>query len=328
MLKTRVFMTAAAAALALSTSLVQAQAPAESVLVLRADVAGLVQSSLYKDLVAQFGDKMASTDANYLKFKEATGFNAETDLKSFTMGLAGDLGGAAPPKVYLIAEGTFHQSKMEEFAKTSDKMTVGSAEGLVTFTSKDEGQAMTMALLNDSTMVVASAEDFAGVAAAVKGGTGLPMAAAVKAGMDQVKGQVGMALILPPTAKDQMKANPQTAPLASLQTVMLGVDVSSDVSVSLSAATDSDANGKAVYDVLNGFLAMGKMAMAENVDAKKVMDELKLEQQGANTVLTLKVKAEDVTKAIATSMNGPAAGGATEEKPADGAEEESTEGGE
>lgn len=324
MLKSRILV--AAAAVAFGVSAARAQAPAESVMVFKVNVAGVVGSPLYKQLATQLGDKMNNPDPKYQEFKTATGFNPETDLTTMVVGLGGDFMGGAPPKVFAIIEGKFDQAKIEEFAKSkgSEEMTVEQIDGLTTFTGKESSGSPppTMAFLDGKTMVIAAKEDFSALVKSVKGGTGVPMASGIKALLDQEKGQISLAMILPAQAKDQLKAQAQFAALANLQTVMLGVDVGADVNLSLKAAADSDANGKAVFDVLNGLLAMGKMATAEQPDIQKVVNELKLEQQGASSALSLSVKAEDISKIVTDAMNK---GSASEEATEEGASEEDGE---
>lgn len=349
----RLFLGAAALILSAAVgSMASAQAPqggaagaagaagSESLVVVRVDVAGLVKSDLYKQISTQFGEQMASKDQNYIQFKQATGFNPETDVNAVTIGVAGDLS-SPNPKVYAIVEGKFDQSKIEAYAKSSGKMTVGQKDGLTTFTSTDTSGGQpppVFALVNPTTLVAASTDDFSTLVGAAKSGSGVPTAPALKSVIGKgAKGQIQIAMVLPEQAREQMKANPQSAAMASVQTLMLSVDVSNAINLALQAAADSEANGKNVHDAINGFLALGKMMSAEQPDMAKLLNDLKIEQQGANTQVSLNIKAEDVTKLLGQAMamasagmgGGPAgdagAPPAATDKPAAGGEEEGTE---
>jgi hypothetical protein len=314
MIRTRVFVSAATLLLCAGVSSVaSAQAPAESMLVMRVDVAGIVGSDLYKQLTTKFADKMTNKDPKYLEFKEATGINPETDIKSMTLGIAGDFS-APNPKMYCILDGKFDQSKLEAYAKAKGKLTVGSAAGMTTFTpTETEGgqKPPTFAVLNANTLIAASSEDFEAFAGSAKSG-GVPMAAALKTILSGEKGQIQLALILPATAKENLKANPQSAALANVESVAFTADLSAGMLVSLKASADSEANGKSVYDAINGFIALGKMMSAEQPAAQKVMNDLKIEQAGGTTAVSLNVKTEDVVDMIGQTMAvaGAAAGGA------------------
>lgn len=309
----------------------RAQSPSDSVVVMHFDVAGLMQSELYKALVAKFPDKMDNKDPKYLEFKEATGINLETDIKNVTIGVAGDLGGTAN-KFYAILDGKFDAAKIEGFAKASGKATLGQAAGLTTFTPTENeggGPIPTFAVLDANTMIIASQEEFAALAASAKTG-GVPTAPAIgKVFQKDAKGQVHIAVVLPASTKEQLKGNPQAAPFATVETVLLSADVGADVVVSLKVAADSEVNGKGVYDALNGFVAIGKMMSAEQPAAQTIMNGLKLEQAGAATVLSLNVKSADIMALVEQSMAGAGGSGPSTAPAADGAEGgEGDEGGE
>jgi subtilisin family serine protease len=59
---------------------------------------------------------------------------------------------------------------------------------------------------------------------------------------------------------------------------------------------------KMVHDAFDGFLAMGKMSSAEQPMAQKIMNSLKLEQQGASTVLSLNIRSADIMALVEQAM--------------------------
>lgn len=334
MFRTRILSSAATLVLTSALSAAYAQAPAESILVVKVDVAGLVGSALYKQLTAKYGDKMASKDENYLKFKEATGLNPETDIKTMTLGIAGDLNQPNPP-MYVVLEGNFDEAKIESYATSSGKLKMDKQAGLKTFTPTETSGSQpppTFAIVNPTTLIAASPAEFVALANAAKSG-GIPINAAVKTVLASDKGQIQIAMVLPESAKEQAKANPQMAALATVQTFVLSTVIGTDVEVALKASADNEANGKTVYDAFNGFLALGKMMSAEQPQAQKILNDLKIEQQGAITQLTLAVRAQDVVDLVgqAVAMAGTANSAAgeaspgTEEKPAAGTAEEEEE---
>jgi hypothetical protein len=277
--------------------------PADVVFVIDVDVAGIVKSDLYKKHSEKlFANVPAKQDPDYLKFKEVTGFNPETDLQSVVIGLAGDAFGGKPT-VYAVAAGSFDQGKFDDYAKNNDKMTVGSQEGVTTYTANKSGEGAPpiFALLDKNTMIVAETPNFAALLASAKG-TGASLKSHPKLGSLISKagaGQVRMAMVLPDQAKEQLKAQPQMAPLANIQAVDMSLNATSGMDLSIEATADTPENGKAVYDTVNGLIAMGKMSSGQNPDMAKIMNALKLEQVGNNNKLTLTLTAEDVDKIVA-----------------------------
>jgi hypothetical protein len=304
--------------------------PADVLFVIDVDVAGIVKSDLYKKhSEALTASWTAKQDPDYLKFKEVTGFNPETDLHSIALGLSGEVFGGKPT-VFAVASGKFDQAKFDDYAKGNDKMTVGSQEGVTTYTStrSGEGEPPVFALLDNSTLIVAETPDFATLLGSAKGmAAGLkshPKLGALisKAGA----GQVRMAMVLPDSAKEQLKMQPQMAPLAAVQAVDMALSVGTGFDLGLEATADTPENGKAVYDTLNGLIALGKMSTGQNPDAAKLLNALKLEQVGNNNKLTLSVSAEDVDKIVA--MIQAASAGAAPAPPSEGEAEDDEEEGE
>jgi hypothetical protein len=286
----------------------EAQAPAaaaESILLLHINVEGLVKSELYKQLQTTMGDQLSSTDPNYLQFRQATGFNPETDLRSITVGAAGELG-TGNPDIYAILKGKFDRAKVEAYARGNDKFTVGEREGLTTFTSTErEGgqEPPTFALLDDNTMIAASTQNFDRLATSTRGGGRVPASPRIADLIgEKAAGQIQLAMLLPEVARTQLAANPQSAPLADVQTFLLALDVTKDVNVLLQATAGNDEQGKNVHDALNGFVALGRMMSAEQPDVQKILGDLKLEQKGATTQLALAIKADQLTQLLGQAM--------------------------
>ena len=291
--------------------------PADVMFVIDLDVAGIVKSDVYKKhsekLLAQMP---AKDDPDYLKFKQVTGFNPETDLQSVVLGLAGDVFGGKPT-VYAIATGTFDQAKFDDYAKGNEKMTVGTQGAVTMYTlepKEGEGAPPVFALLDKNTMLLTEAPSFPGLLGAANG-SGASLKTHPKLGALISKagtGQIRIAIVLPDQAKEQLRAQPQMAPLANVQAVDMSLALGTGADLTLEATADTPENGKAVYDTMNGLIALGKMSSGQNPDLTKLLDALKLEQAGANNKLTFSVSADDLDKLIATMQ---AQAGASEAPP-------------
>lgn len=309
--------------------------PADVLMVIDVDVAGFVKSELYK----KHSEKLLANwpgakEPGYVRFKESTGFNAETDIRSMSIGLAGEVFGGKPT-VYAVADGNFDQAKWDNFAKGEEKLKVGSQDGLTTYTSTEPGDGgsppPTFAIVDKSTMILAETANLGTLIGAVKGGANLKTSPKLGALISKAgAGQIRMAVVLPDQAKEQMKANPQMAPLASVQTVDFSLNATAGIDVVLEATADTADNGKLVYDTLNGLLAMGKMASGENPDLAKLMTNLKLEPNGAANKMSLSIPAEDVDKLMGMAMMGMGGGAppASTEAGEEAAEEEGGDEGE
>jgi hypothetical protein len=288
--------------------------PQDLTMVMVLDMAGLRSSELYRkhaaELMAQWEQNQ---EEDYLQFKQATGFDLARDLNTLTLGLGGDMT-APQPKLYAVVDGNFDRAKFDAYFKgKGDKFTVGEHSGLTTYTGKPEegktDQPPTIAFLDASTLIVASAPEFAAMAAAARGTGNLQASSPLGQLVSQApKGQLQMVMVLPEQAKQQLQGNPQAASLANVQTVELAVNATSGVDVVLQAGADTADNAKGVYDTLNGFLAMGRMMSAQNPQLQAAMTGLKLEQDGTKNRVALAFTAEQVEGLIAQARAGAAGG--------------------
>ena len=281
--------------------------PDDATIILHVKVTEFVQSELYKTLHEKLGKLMEPKDPQYLEFKKATGFDPEKDLESVTFGAAGNFS-SDDPIVYVVAKGKFSQSKLEAYARQKvDQVKVGKLAGLTTYTpvsdSTEKGPMAVFGLFDETTMLAASrSESFEKLVEVVKrGGSGSigssssPLAQVISR---HAENHLSGAMLFPEEAKQKLQANPQIAPLASLQTVSVNGEATSDLSFNIEAAADTPENGKSVYITLNGLLAMGKMMLAQNPEVAQTLDKLELIQDGAVNKVSFSITNEEVTKAM------------------------------
>ncbi len=297
-----VLLGAMAAGSALAGSATQTL-PADSSLVFHLDFSSLAATDLYKVYEPLLTQKIPKEDPEYKEFMNATGFVPERDIQSATFAIVGDFTG--PPAVFGVVKGRFDPAKFESFAQTKGKMTIGNVNGIKTFTPVDTSKDKpTFAFLDSSTLLFATANQFVNHLERAQGkGKNVhssPLLGPLLA--KGMKGQTWLIMALPEMARQGMKANPQAAPLASIQTLAVSVDGSAGLDVGIDANTDSADNGKAAFDALNAFLAIGKMSLGSNPDMAAALNKMQLEQNGASVHIGWKMTIPELQKAVGAAM--------------------------
>ena len=63
----------------------------------------------------------------------------------------------------------------------------------------------------------------------------------------------------------------------------------------------SAENGRLIYDMLNGYLMMGRSMAAQNPQAAGILNHLELEHAGSSVAISVSMSGDDVHAAIAQS---------------------------
>jgi len=135
----------------------------------------------------------------------------------------------------------------------------------------------------------------------------------------KAEGQVQLALVLPERQEQQPDEaqvpsmvrgflnSVQQSPLGRLHSVMVTLNAGSGLDVIVQAEAETPESGAAVYEMLNGYLAMGRMMAAENPQLGTVLDHLKLEREEAIVSLTVSMTGDEIRAAIEDSRSASTA---------------------
>ena len=287
--------------------------PSDVIAVAHADVAALVQSELYRSLSERFGEDPWSSHPKYREFVEATGFRFETDLESVTLGMGQDLADGTPP-FYVLLDGKFDRKKIDAYILDSGEYERYELDGLAAFRPKDTADgpeiSAAVAWLDDDTLLIASLPDFGKLVRSIDGRAPNAADSVLGALLAKAEGQVQLALILPEHQEQEPDDAPvpsmvrsivnsvQQSPLGRLHSVMVTLNAGSGLEVIVRAEAETAESGAAVYEMLNGYLAMGRMMAAENPQLGTVLDHLKLEREEAIVSLTVSMTGDEIRAAI------------------------------
>ena len=292
--------------------------PDDVIVVLHADIQALVEAELFRSLSGWFDENPLPANAKYREFVEATGFRFETDLKSVIIGVGGDLADDSPP-FYVLVDGNFDRKKVDAYILSSGEYERDELDGLAAFVSKgaadSQGISATLAWLDDDTLLATSSPDFGKLVRSIDGRA--PNAAdsvlgRLLAGAD---GQIQLAMILPEAEEPEQDDAPlpsmlrsivesvRTSPLAQLDSIMVTLDAGSGLDLTVQAEADTPEGGTAVYEMLNGYLAMGRMMAAESPQLGVFLDHLELERDAAVVSLAVSMTGDEIRAAIEESQS-------------------------
>ena len=295
--------------------------PDDVIVVVHLDMASLVESELFQLLAEHYDEEVARTTGKLAKFRQATGFDVETDLVSLTIGAASPSGETEAP-FYAVVHGNFNHDRITTWAKESSEVTTSNEAGVTTYTlsvAAEDGPPPTLAWIDSNTMIVATAPDFARMAR-VAGGNGpnaksSPLAPVLR----QATGQMYLALRIPEEMRQTKSADaespagmsmlfsqlqsPQAGPMQSVQTILITLEADSGLDMSIHAAADTAQNGKLLHDMLNSYLGMGKMMVGENPQAVEFLNQIRLEQEGTLVKVSASMSNEAIRAAIAAQSD-------------------------
>jgi hypothetical protein len=292
--------------------------PNDVAVVIHADVRGLVGSELYRSLSDRLGDTPFPSNAQYQEFVEATGFRFETDLTSISLGVGGDLEGDSPP-FYMLVDGNFDRKKIDTYIRNSGEYDSAELDGLTVFVpnAAADGQDFkaTLAWLDDDTLLVGSSADFGKLARSIDGRAPNAADSELSRLVAGARGQVRLAMTFPeaeprdpgeattPSMVHSIVEAVRSSPLGQLQSIMLTLNAGSGLDVTLQAKADTPANGSAVYEMLNGYMAMGRMMAAENPELGVFLDHLTLEREESAVSLAISMTGDEIRAAIEESQS-------------------------
>jgi hypothetical protein len=294
--------------------------PADVVGVAHFDVAGLLDSELYRALGLE--DRLPeASDGKLQEFREATGFDFATDLESITIG-GGYAGGASESPYYMIVRGKFDLQRIERYARASEEVDIETREGLTVYGTRSQEPTPTpppvAAFLDTSTLLMASPADFAKLVRSVNGSAPSAASSSLVRSMPDLGGQVFLALQIPEEARSALQASAESGSgmLSGLQesfrhmeTVFLTLDVSHDLELSLATEADTPESGKLVHDAAQGLLALGRMMAGQSPETMELLDQMTLRQDGRTVRLGLVLTRQQIEEAMEQAQSTPLGAG-------------------
>lgn len=294
--------------------------PEDVVLAIHFDMRSLATSELYKSLTEEYGTGIPDPGPKYLEFIEATGFDVERDLESVTVG-AGMPDGVREGAFYMVVHGKFDREKIEAYLQQSGKARQGTHGRLTTYVPLEidyEGAEPMISWTDDETMIVASTPDFSKLVQSVNGSGLSAKSSDLGRLLTRAHGQFYVAMEIPePTAGEPATSggsvkglatifsqlqSPAAGPMQELETILFTLDAATGLHLALSASTDSDENGKQVYEVLNSYLTIGRSMAAQNPQAAGILEHLELAHDGSAVEISLSMTGDDVRAALQQSQ--------------------------
>jgi hypothetical protein len=294
--------------------------PEDVVGVAHFDVRAMLDSELLQAL--NEGDWFpGQTNEKLQELQQATGFDVLRDLDSITIGGGYQGGGQSP--FYMIVRGVFDVEKIDGFARGKEGVEIGTQEGLTTYSSLLDspatGEPPVAALVNDSTMIVASTTDFPKLVRAIQGSASNAASSALADLMAGSGGQVFFAMQLPEAARQAMASAGDAEggnmfaalqePLAHMETVLLTVDLASDFQLAVTARVDTPESGQLLYEQVQGFVGMAKMFTASKPETADLLDGVTVQHDGRHVQLSVVLTREQLEAAMsqATAAAGSVA---------------------
>ncbi len=176
----------------------------------------------------------------------------------------------------------------------------------------------TVSWIDDRTLILASTPDFPKLVHSVNGEGLSAKGSRLGRLLTQAQGQLFFAVEIPEQVPESSESSsgptkslntvlsklqsPAAGPMQSLQTILLTLDAETGIELALSGATDTDANGKQVYEMLNGYLTLGRSMAAQNPQAAELLNHLELSQDGSDVAISISMSGDDVRAALQQSQ--------------------------
>ena len=293
--------------------------PEDVVMAVHFDMKSLAASELYQELTDQYGSGIPRPKPEYMEFIEATGFDLEEDLESVTIG-AGMPDGSAEGAYYMVIQGNFDRKKIDAYLLESGKARRGTHDKLTTYVPQEvtyEGPEPMVSWIDDRTMILASTPDFPKLARSVHGSGLSAKNSALGRLLTRAHGQFYIAIEIPEQLPDNAGVadgparglstilaqlqSPTAGAMQNLETLLLTLDAESGLELTLNASTDSADNGRQIYEMLSGYLSLGRSMAAQNPQAAGILDQLELAQDGSNVEIRISMSGADIRAALQQS---------------------------
>jgi hypothetical protein len=240
------------------------------------------------------------------EFVKNTGFNPMENLKRVVVFSSGEIDPKKPGQMAgAIFDGTFNSQKILESIKKDEKaakeVNITKINGFDAVVPKNKKEGYGLFL--DSSTAVVGAEPGVMAVKDIKLGEGKNVSAKkefykILKKIDK-NATVSGAGLIPAQLKEKVKANPQAAPLASLDYFFFSFNHGDNIEFIFNGEVDKKENVNTVMTSLNGFLAMLKMFAGQAPEAAEVLNMVKIASEGKTVAINLnvpKAKLEEIKK--------------------------------
>ncbi|GAB4275261.1 MAG: hypothetical protein Kow0029_16210 [Candidatus Rifleibacteriota bacterium] len=298
--------------------------PQEADFVIQVNINKILTTPEAKKALMESLEKSPEQKAAFDDFVKNTGFNPMENLNQVVVFSTGKIDPKNPSQIAgAIFEGKFEINKILEAIKKDEKaakdVEIKKVDGFDAVFPKNKKDGYGLFL--DANTAVVGAEPGVMAVKDIKLGKAKNVTAR-KEFFDILKkidknATVSGAGLIPQDLKEKVKANPQAAPLASLNYFHFAFSHGQNIEFTFNGEVDKKENVETVMTSLNGFLAMLKMFAAQAPEAAEVLNMVKLTAKGTTVAINLNVpraKLEEIKKRMEQKINEMKQKGAMEEK--------------
>jgi len=270
--------------------------PSEADFVFQVNIQKFVSNPDVKKSLMENLEKSPEQKKAFDEFVANTGFNPMENLTQMVIFTSGKIDPKAPSQnAGAIMAGTFNPSRIFEAIKKDPNagkdVEITKIDGFDAIVPKDKKDGFGI-FLDDKTAVLGTE---AGVLAVkdVKKGTNKGAASrpdffAILQKLD-INASVSGAGLIPADLKEKVKANPQAAPLASLNYFFFAFNHGETIEFNFNGEVDKKENVETVMTSLNGFLAMLKMITGQAPEVGEILNMVKLTAKETTVQIALSV---------------------------------------
>ena len=236
------------------------------------DVAEIVKTELYKGLRERLGDLWRGVDETFDAFREATGFDPETDLRSVALGV-----GDPADELCAILTGRFDVAKL----RASERFAVREEEGREVFRLAD-GSGREFHFPNETTLVFAR-----------KGK--LPRQLVPPAATEAI----ALRILLPAAVKALAKKAYPNAPVDEIVSISTRVEVGREAEVSAAIRMETAEAAVKMRAIVAGLVLTGKVMSLKRPEIQPLVDSVRHSLEGDTLKVEFRVTKDLLLEALA-----------------------------
>ncbi len=270
--------------------------PQEADFVFQINVAKFMSNPEVKKALLEGLSKSEEQKKEFDKFVADTGFNPMENLSQVIVFSSGKVDPKSPSQMAgALFKGKFDSAKILEAVKNNEKAAkdteVTKIDGFDAIVPRDKKDGFGMFL--DSETAIVGAEPGVMAVKDVKKGKGKSVTTrkdfySILQKMD-IAASVSGAGLIPAELKEKVKANPQAAPLASLNYFFFSFNHGANIEFNFNGEVDKKENVDTVMTSLNGFLAMLKMFAGQAPEAGEILNLVKISAKETTVQISLNV---------------------------------------
>lgn len=270
--------------------------PQEADFIFQINVAKFMSNPEVKKALLDSLSKSEAQKKDFDKFVSDTGFNPMENLSQVIVFSSGKVDPKAPSQMAgALFKGKFDSAKILEAVKNNENAAkdteITKIDGFDAIVPKNKKDGFGMFL--DGETAIVGAEQGVMAVKEVKKGKGKNVTTrkdfySILQKMD-ISASVSGAGLIPAELKEKVKANPQAAPLASLNYFFFSFNHGDNIEFNFNGEVDKKENVDTVMTSLNGFLAMLKMFAGQAPEAGEILNLVKISSKETTVQISLNV---------------------------------------